>query len=166
MNLSLIFSKLGFSTGISQNIILLLAIIFVSFIFGMFMGRYKLISILINIYASLAIVSAIPEKYLTDYSYKLIAFLLITVALTLAGKKLFEIHISGSGSGFLWRVFAMSFLEVVMLTSIILTFMPKKAALGYVSPSSYEYLASENARLIWLIAPLIFMFFIHKKLNR
>lgn len=150
----------------SQDIILLLVIIFVSFIFGMFMGKYKLISILVNIYASLAIVNAIPEKYLDDYLYKLIAFLIVIVALTLAGKKLFEIHISGSGTGFLWRVFAMSFLEVVMLISIILTFMPKKTALGYVSPSAYEYLASENIRLLWIIAPLAFMFFIHKKLNR
>lgn len=166
MNLSLLLSKLGLSTNISQDITLLLVIIFVSFIFGMFMGRYKLISILINIYVSLAIISAVPEIYITDYTYRLSGFLIMVILLTLAGKKLFEIHISGAGTGFLWRVFAMSFLEVIMLISILLTFVPAKIALDYVSPTSYDYLASENARLIWLVAPMVFMFFIHKRLNR
>jgi hypothetical protein len=166
MNLSLLLSKLGLSTSLSQDITLLLIVIFVSFVFGMFIGRFKLISILINIYVSLSIISAVPEKYLTDYTYKLLGFLILVTLLSLVGKKLFEIHISGAGTGFLWRVFAMSFLEVVMLISIILTMLPKKIALDYVSASSYAYLASENARLIWLIAPLAFMFFIHKRLNR
>jgi hypothetical protein len=166
MNLSLLFSKLGLSASLSQDITLLLVVIFVSFIFGMFIGRYKLISILINIYVSLAIISAVPEQYITDFTYKLLGFLILVVLLTLAGKKLFEIHISGAGTGFLWRVFAMSFLEVLMLISIVLTFVPKKIALDYVSSSSYVYLASENARLIWLVAPMVFMFIIHKRLNR
>jgi hypothetical protein len=166
MNLSLLFSKLGIPISISQDITLLLVVIFVSFIFGMFIGRYKLISILINIYVSLAIISAVPEIYITDYTYRLLGFLILVILLTLVGKKLFEIHISGAGTGFLWRVFAMSFLEVIMLISIVLTFIPKKIALDYVSPTSYDYLASENAHLIWLVAPLAFMFFIHKRLNR
>lgn len=166
MNLTLLLSKLGLSTNMSQDVTLLLIIVFVSFIFGMFIGRYKLISILINIYVSLAIISAVPEKYLTDYTYGLTGFLILVVSLTLVGKRLFEIYISGSGSGFLWRVFIMSFLEVVMLISIALSLIPKKIALEYVSPSSYEYLASENARLLWLVVPLAFMFFIHKRLNR
>lgn len=150
----------------SQDVTLFLVVVFVSFIFGMFIGRYKLISILVNIYVSLAIINAVPEKYLADYSYKLLGFFALAIALTLFGKRLFEIYISGSGSGFLWRVFAMSFLEVVMLTSITLSLIPKKVALEYVSPSSYGYLASENAALFWLVVPLAFMVFIHKRLNR
>ncbi|HRZ95717.1 MAG TPA: hypothetical protein P5262_04105 [Candidatus Moranbacteria bacterium] len=166
MNLTLLLSKLGLSMNMSQDVTLLLVVVFVSFIFGMFIGRYKLISVLINIYISLAIINAVPEKYLSEYAYKLIGFLIIVVLLTLLGKKLFEIYISGSGSGFLWRVFAMSFLEVVMLISISLSLVPKKIALEYVSPSSYGYLASENASFLWLVIPLIFMFVIHKRLNR
>jgi hypothetical protein len=166
MNLTLLLSKIGLSASLSQDLTLLLVVIFVSFVFGMFIGRYKLISILINIYVSLAIINAFPESYLSDYTYKLIGFFILLVLLTLAGKKLFEIHISGAGTGFLWRVFAMSFLEVVMLISVALTLVPKKIGLEYVSPSSYEYLASENARLFWLIIPLAFMVFIHKRLNR
>lgn len=166
MNLSLLFSKLGIPANLSQDITLVLVVALVSFVFGMFIGRYKIITVLINIYISLALINAVPGKYFTDYTYKLLLFYALIVVLTLVSKKLFEIYISGSGSGFLWRVFAMSFLEVIMLISITLTLVPKKVALEYVSAASYGYLATNMAVLFWMVAPLVFMFAIHKKLNR
>jgi hypothetical protein len=166
MNLDIIFSKLGLSVSAAQDVTLFLVVALFSFIFGIFIGRYKLITILINMYVAVAIMSMVPAKIATEYSFKLIGFFAIIIILTLIGKKMFEIYISGSGSGFLWRVFVMSFLEVVFLISYVLAIIPKKLALGYVSPSAYGYLASENARLFWTVLPLVFMFIIHKKLNR
>lgn len=150
----------------SQDVTLFLVVAFLSFVYGMFIGRYKLITVLINIYVSIAIIGAVPEKYFPDYSTKLIVFLIFLIALTIISKRLFEIYISGSGSGFLWRVFAMSFLEVMMLLSVVIAIVPQKVALQYVSASSYEYLASDSARLFWLVIPLAFMFVIHKRINR
>lgn len=166
MNLNLLLSKLGLPISLAQDVTLLLAIVLISFIFGMFIGRYKLITILINIYVSVAILSVIPSSYLSNYTQELLVFFALLIALTLSSKRLFEIYISGSGSGFLWRVFAMSFLEVIFLLSLVFSIMPQKIALTYISASSYSYLASENARLIWMVVPLAFMIFIHKRLNR
>jgi len=166
MNFSLLISKVGLPSSMAQDVMLLLVIMFVSFIFGMFIGRYKLITILINIYVAFALINVIPGKILDDYTLKLIAFLAAVVVLTIISKRLFEIYISGSGSGFLWRGFAMSFLEVIMLLSITLSLVPKKVALGYLSSSSYNYIASDMARLVWMLVPLAFMFMIHKRLNR
>ncbi len=167
MDIGSLFSKLGVSPALTQDISLLIVIALLSFVFGMFIGRYKLISILINIYVAFAITMVVPAQYFSgDYLYKLIFFLAGVIILTLISKRLFEIYISGSGSGFLWRVFAMSFLEVVFLISIVLSIVTKKMALEYISPTAFNYLASENARLAWMIIPLAFMFFIHKRLNR
>ena len=166
MNLNLIFLKMGISPNMAQDVTFFLVLILISFVFGMFIGRYKLITILINIYISLAILMTVPEGYLKDYFQKILFFSTILIILTLISKRLFEIYISGSGSGFLWRVFVMSFLEVVFLVSIIISLMPKKIALGYVSDTTYFYLASPNARFIWMIIPLAFIFLIHKRLNR
>lgn len=166
MNLGLILSKLGVSQNMAQDATLLLVVVFASFIFGMFIGRYKLISILVNIYVALAILAAVPAGYINGYTQTLIVFFATLIILTLVSKRLFEIYISGSGSGFLWRVFAMSFLEVVFLISIVLSILPKKVALEYVSSNSYDYLASPIAQFIWLIIPLAFIFVIHKRLNR
>jgi len=166
MDLGTLLAKLGVSPKLTQDISLLLVIALLSFVFGMFIGRYKLITILINIYVSFAVTAAVPAQYFSDYLYKLIFFLAGVIILTLVSKRLFEIYISGSGSGFLWRVFVMSFLEVVFMISIVLSIIPKKVALGYVSNEAYNYLASENAKFIWMVIPLAFIFFIHKRLNR
>ena len=166
MDLGEMLSKIGLSQQLTQDVSLLIVVALASFIFGMFIGRYKLITILINIYVSFAVMTVVPAEYFSDYMYRLIFFLAGIIILTLVSKKLFEIYISGSGSGFLWRVFAMSFLEVIFLLSIILSIVPKKVALGYVSPTAFEYLASPNARFFWMVAPMAFMFFIYKKLNR
>lgn len=158
--------KIGISPALTQDISLLLIVAVFSIVFGMFIGRYKLITILINIYVSFAITQVVPDKYFSDYLYELTFFLLGIVILTISSRQLFEIYISGSGSGFLWRVFAMSFLEIIFLLSIVLSIVPKKMALEFVSPTAFEYMTGDNARLIWMIVPLVFMVFIHKRLNR
>ncbi len=166
MNLNAIFSQMGISTSMTQDVTLLLVLVLISFIFGMFIGRSRLITVLINTYVSFAILTVIPETYLTDYTTALLIFFAMLVVLTIIGKKMFEISISGSGPDFLWRVFGVSFLEILLLASITISLMPKKAALIYVSKTAYDYLASPNFQLLWMIAPLIGIFFIHKKLNR
>jgi hypothetical protein len=164
MNLNLLFSKIGISQSLAQDATLLLLIVLASFVLGIFIGRYKLITVLISIYVSLAVLAVVPEGYLADYTYRLGFFAVAVIVMTLTGKKVFDAYISGTG--FMWRVFAMSFIEVAMLISITLSIIPKKIALSYVSQNAYYYLASENARFIWLVIPLVFIFIIHKKLNR
>ncbi|EKE11432.1 MAG: hypothetical protein ACD_15C00079G0007 [uncultured bacterium] len=166
MDLGILLGKIGISPALTQDISLLLIVAVFSIVFGMFIGRYKLITILINIYVSFAITQVVPDKYFSDYLYELTFFLLGIVILTISSRQLFEIYISGSGSGFLWRVFAMSFLEIIFLLSIVLSIVPKKMALEFVSPTAFEYMTGDNARLIWMIVPLVFMVFIHKRLNR
>lgn len=164
MNFSMIFSQLGLSQKIAQDVMLFLVVVLVSFVFGMFIGRSKLVTVLINIYVSVALLSVLPKGALSDYTYGLILFFGAIILLTIFGKKMFDISLSGSGNGFLWRVFAMSFLEVVLMLSVALTLMPKKIALNYVSSSSYNYLVSENFAFFWMIIPLIFLFVIHKRI--
>ena len=166
MNLDSLLSSFGLPEDLVQDVSLLLVIVLASFVFGMFIGRYKLITVLINIYVAVAVVSAIPEKFLQNYIQELVAFSGIVVVLTLISKRLFEIYISGSGSGFLWRIFVMSFLEVLFLSSIILSIIPEKEATEIISEMAYSFLASPMARLLWMIAPLAFLFIIHKRINR
>jgi hypothetical protein len=166
MNLSLIFSQLGLSPKITQDVMLLLVVALVSFVFGMLVGRYKLITVLVNIYVSVALLSVFPKGIFPDYFYGLALFFGVIILFTMLGKKMFEMPLSGSGKGFLWRVFAMSFLEVMLMLSVAMSLMPKKIALGYISQDAYSYLVSENFAFLWMLLPLLFMFMIHKKILR
>lgn len=166
MNLDLILSNLGVSKAFTQDVSLLIIIALVSFVFGTFIGRHRLITILINIYVAVSLLNVIPKSTFGSYTYELLAFLAIVAGMTFLGKKLFEINISGAGTGFLWRVFILSFLEVVLIISIIFTIIPKKEALSYVSGTAHGYLTGDWWRFIWMAAPLAFLFIIHKRLNR
>lgn len=166
MNLSLLFSKLGLSQSLAQDVTLLLVVVLLSFIFGISIGRTKLTTVLVNIYVSFAIFSAIPSGMLSDYTYGVIVFLGMVIALTLFSKKLLEVPFYISGSGFLWRIFLFSFLEVTLVLGIIMKILPKKVALGYVSASSLGYLISPNMFLIWMVAPLVFLLLIHNRISR
>lgn len=166
MNLDLLLSNLGVSKAFTQDVSLLIIIALVSFVFGTFIGRHRLITILINIYVAVSLLSVVPEGSFSAYTYELLAFLAVVAGMTFFGKKLFEINISGAGTGFLWRVFVMSFLEVVLIISVIFTIIPKKEALAYVSQTAYGYLTDDWWRFVWMAAPLVFMFIIHKRLNR
>jgi membrane protein implicated in regulation of membrane protease activity len=96
MNLSLIFSQMGLSAKTAQDVMLFIVVALVSFVFGMSIGRFKLITVLINIYVAVAILSVFPKTILPDYTYSLILFLGVIVILTVLGKKIFEIPLSGS----------------------------------------------------------------------
>ena len=158
--------KIGVSKALTQDITLLIAIAFISFIFGILVGRRRLITILINIYVALALIWAVPASFWSDGSMKVYAFLIVVIALTIFGKELFDIYMSGSGTGFLSRVFAMSFLEVVLIFSVIFYFLPEKTALEWISREAYGYLTDGWFRFAWTLAPLVFLFVIHKKINR
>lgn len=159
-----IFLKMGFSDKLAGDVSLFLVLAAISLAFGMFVGRFRLINILINIYIALAILSIIPENFLKfNENSEPFLFLLIVIILTLVGDYLFDIHISNSGSGFFWRLVVMSFLEVGLISSIVMSLIPQDKLLGYVSQNMYQYFASPAAKAFWVIIPLTFLFFINKK---
>lgn len=159
------FSKLGVPGTLSQDVFLILIIAAAGFFLGMLIGRRRLVSFLINIYVSLAIVKSFPESFFPDNIQRMTIFFILTIGLTVFGKKLFDIYISGSGTGFLWRVFAMSFLEVILLFSLALSFLRKEEALKWVSENAYSYLATDWWGFLWVVAPLIFLLIIHKRIR-
>jgi len=163
MNLTTILSEIGLDASLTQDVTLLIVIILASFLFAIFIGKSRLAAVLVGSYISFALVTVTPESYLSGNEYKLLAYLVIVVALTIWGKKMIDISIGGIGSGFMWKIFVMSFLEVVMILSVILSLVSKKEALQYISLSSYGYLINDPMKLIWMAAPLAFLFFVQKK---
>lgn len=163
MDISLLLSKIGISQSFVQDFTLLLVIAGVTVAFAFLIGRHRLVQMLVSTYIALALLQAFPEKYLSDYTLELFFFFVALIILTIFSKKIFGIYISSSE--FMWRIFVVSFLEVVLLLSIIFTITPKKIALDYISPNAYSYLVSSEFHFLWLFIPLIFIYLIRKRLN-
>ena len=163
MNITLLLSKIGLSTSLSQDVTLVLLIALISFIFGMVLGKHKLMSVLVNIYVSFAVISVVPKEIFTQTDYKFIAFIILLAVLTVLSRKIFDISFSSGGSAFMWRVFVVSFLQIALILSIILSLVPKKEALTYVSSTAYGYMVVGWAPLFWMLIPLVCMFLLYRK---
>ncbi|MEK7181853.1 MAG: hypothetical protein AAB519_02130 [Patescibacteria group bacterium] len=160
------FDTLNLPDKITGDFSLLLLFIGMSLGLGFLFGRFKLVSMLINVYISLAIISVIPEKFLEFSPYAPAgAFMALLLFLTMIDKRLFDLHISTAATDFFWRMFVMSILVTGMIVSSVLTFLPKKVALDLISVTAYSYFASPLAVVFWLVVPVLALLFINNRLK-
>lgn len=162
------FSRFDFSLSktFAGDLSLLFLFIGISLVLGFVFGRYKLVNILINVYIGLAVVAVLPEGWLDFSLYgEAITFLAVLVVLTLVDQRLFDIHMSNAGTDFFWRLIVTSLLVTGLIVSVLLSYLPEKTALQFISESAYQYFASPTALLFWTILPIVSLFFINKRLR-
>jgi len=159
-----LFVNFGLSENLSGDISFMIFFLILSIAFGMFVGRFRLINVLINIYIAIAILTVMPEEIFSPYSLATIFFFIAAViVLTMVDSHLFDIHISGSGGSFFWRLFVMSFFEAGLIFSVFVSFWDKATILKIISADIYNLFASEPMRIFWMLDPLFILFFINKK---
>ena len=163
MQLNEIFQSLGLAKSATELLTLILVILAASWVFWLFIGRFRLHNFLINTYISFALVQIIPKDAMSFTKYSsLLLFFLFLILLTLANKYLFEIHQYGSGLA-IWQVFVMSFLEIMLLLSIIFSFLSSKEALQYISANYLAYFIDPWWRVLWMAVPLLFLIVVKKR---
>ena len=133
---------------------------------GVFFGRTKLLSIMIDVYIARALVAVIPGKWiaLTDYQ-DIIIFSIVFGVLFLTDQRLFDIHLSNRGSDFFWRLVVMSVLVSGMLVSTLLSLLPQKEVLGVISQTAYGYFTNPFFAVLWMTLPLLILLFINRRLR-
>ena len=159
-----LFTRFGLPSNLAGDFSFLIFFFLVSIVIGMLIGRFRLINVLINIYIAVAILTVIPSEIMKPHSIStLFIFLISVLILTLIDSHLFDIHISGSGGSFFWRLFVMSFFEAGLIFSILISFWGPKTIVSYLSPEVYGLFAADYARIFWMLVPLFVLFFINKK---
>ncbi|HFC36372.1 MAG TPA: hypothetical protein ENJ49_01725, partial [Candidatus Moranbacteria bacterium] len=143
--------RFGLPVNLAGEASFLVLFFLISVIFGMLIGRFRLINVLINIYIAIAILTVIPQEIVRPYSLAtLFVFIITIIALTMVDSHLFDIHIAGSGGSFFWRLFVMSFFEAGLIFSVLLSFWGIKIATDYFSEDIYGLFASAYARIFWM----------------
>lgn len=160
------FSVAHLPKNIAGDLSLLLLFLGMSLVFGFVFGRWKIINILINAYIALAFVGVFPVSLFSVSVYaKAGVFIVLLIALSVVDKRLFDVHITNAGTDFFWRLFVMSILVTGMIVSILLAFLPKTVALGYISATAYGVFASPAALIFWMAVPLLLLLFINNRLK-
>lgn len=159
-------NSLSIPKNIAGDFSLFFLFIGLSIAFGFIFGRWKLVNILLNIYIAVAFLSVLPKEMVSFSPYAQVSiFLLILVFLSMIDSRLVDVHITSAGTDFFWRLFVMSILVTGILVSVTLSFLPKAVTLTYISETAYGYFASPMTLIFWMVAPLLVLLFINKRLR-
>lgn len=158
--------ELALPVTLAGDLSLLLLFIGASLGIGFFLGRSKLVTILIDIYIARALLAILPGEWLEFSLYgEAIVFGGLFLLLFFMDKRLFDLHISNAGADFFWRILVMGILVTGLLVSSFLYFLPRAVALDWISLTAYGYFASPLALTLWISAPILVLFFINNRLK-
>ena len=168
------FSNLDWSTP-SWDLFIILFFLIAALIYGLSLGRDRIIVILVAIYMALAVVDYAPfaEKLIsgtsleTFFLFKVISFVAVFLALffILAQSALLNTFASRNASRSWWQTIVFSILQVGLIISITLSFLPE-AFSKELSSFTFKIFATETARFVWIILPIVAMAVIKKPKRR
>jgi hypothetical protein len=150
----------------SWDLFIVLFFIIAGFLYGLSLGRDRVIVILVAIYMALAVVNTAPYigSFQADvgianvFVLRISAFVAVFIArfLLLARSALLQTIASADEKGSWWQVMLFSFLHVGLLISIVLSFLPLTAT-DKLASLTRSIFASESGRFLWIIGPIVAM---------
>ncbi|MBI4090127.1 MAG: hypothetical protein HY421_01875 [Candidatus Kerfeldbacteria bacterium] len=150
----------------SWDLFIVLFFIIAGFLYGLSLGRDRVIVILVAIYMALAVVNTAPYigNFQADvgianvFVFRISTFVAVFIALflLLARSALLRTIASADERGSWWQVMLFSFLHVGLLISIVLSFLPT-TAVDKLAPLTRSIFVSEAGRFLWIIGPIVAM---------
>jgi hypothetical protein len=151
------------------DLFIILFFLIAGFLYGLSLGRDRIIVILVSIYMALAVVTTAPyignvatEIGLSQlFVLRISAFLAVFIVLffLLARSALLKTIASSDSDGAWWQVLLFSFLHVGLLIAITLSFLPPEASLN-LAPLTRRLFVTDTARFIWILLPIVAMILI------
>ncbi len=153
----------------SWDLFIILFFIVAALLYGLSLGRDRVITILISVYMALAVVNFAPfiGNFNADigvsqfFVVRVSAFVVVFIALffLMSRSALLATVAKSDAGGSWWQVLLFSFLHVGLLISITLSFLSPSAS-EHLAPLTQRLFAHENARFFWIVAPIISMILI------
>jgi len=150
----------------SWDLFILLFFVIGALLYGLSLGRDRVIVILVSVYMALAVVSNTPvlnkinfQFHVNDnYVLRITFFVGIFVALFfLLSRSALLKTIGGSNApGSWWQTIIFSILQVGLLISITLNFLPAEITQG-LSDGTKQIFMGDNGRSAWMVLPIVLM---------
>ncbi|MFH0853478.1 MAG: hypothetical protein V1853_03665 [bacterium] len=148
------------------DLFIILFFIVAGFLYGLSLGRDRIVVILVSIYMALAVASTAPFigelnariGIQNVFVFQISAFVLTFIVLffLLSRSALLRTIAASDNVGSWWQVLVFSILHVGLLISITLSFLPPEAA-DNLSPLTRQMFAGDMARFVWIISPIVLM---------
>ncbi len=155
----------------SWDLFILLFFVVGALLYGFTLGRERVIVLIIAVYMALAVIGNAP--YLHDFQTKIavgnfFAFQITTflgVFLLLfffLSRSALMRSLTLSDEGKWWHVLLFSFLQVGLLISMTLSYLPKEVTDNLLAPTRLIFV-SDQGRFIWIILPILAMMMLRGK---
>ncbi len=161
------------------DIFIVLIFLIAVMVYGLFVGRNRMVIISISSYFSFLIVQNIPWWKLNSFgwlgmkngpsaSLKIILFLSIIVLFYFLIPRsiltsVFRLKKRGTASW--WQLFLLSIVQVGLLAMVILSFLPNEAILNLGSIIKRLFIGPE-AQFVWITLPILTMILMRNKRNK
>ncbi len=154
------------------DLFIILFFVIAAFLYGLSLGRDRIITILVSIYISLAIVEYAPLVNSEGFQnminavlgqffvFQISAFLFLFIFLffVITRSALRKTIASADSPGPWWQVLIYSILHVGLIVSVVLSYIPWEAIEDVLAPLTQRVFLTDFARNIWIIGPLVAMF--------
>ncbi len=154
------------------DLFIILFFIVAAFLYGLSLGRDRIIVILVGIYVSLAIVEHAPlvnnegfQNMINNlvgqfFVFQISAFLVLFIILffIITRSALLKTIASSDSPGPWWQVLIYSILHVGLIVSIILSYIPKESLDSVLAPLTLNVFTTDLAQNVWIIGPIVAMF--------
>ncbi len=163
----------NFSLSGSSDWILLLVFLAVAFVYGLSMGRSRLVVVTLGIYFSFILTRAIPWKQLTFLGIKeaptSTVQIFIFLALILGFYFLIPhsalrsaLKLQGRRRSGWWPVLILSILQIGLILEVVIGFLPAKVVAG-LSPLAQLIFSGPIAQFCWLLLPISAIMFLRSR---
>lgn len=131
-------------------------------LYGLSLGKDRIISIMVSIYMALAVVAALPDFVLNikvneSYTLQITAFLSVFIILFfLLSRQAVLNALSPNNEGKWWQTLIFSILHVGLLISVTMSFLPE-LMLSKFSPLTQYVFTNEWTAFAWIAAPIVAM---------
>jgi len=156
----------------SWDLFIILFFVVAAFLYGISLGRNRIIVILVSIYIALAIVNTAPylDSFTAQVSYNNASIFNVTVFVglfivlffLLSRSALTRTIVSSDSPGRWWQSIIFSIFHVGLMLSILMSYLPGEM-LNNISPSMRQLFISDPAKFTWLVAPIVVMVVLGKK---
>ncbi len=150
----------------SWDLFIVLFFVVGALVYGLSLGRDRVIVILVAVYMGLAVVSNTPLLTNLNLSLRindnvalritLFLGLFILLFFLLSRSALLKTFGGASAPGSWWQTILFSILQVGLLISITLNFLPKEMTKG-LSEITRQVFMSDHSRSAWMILPIVMM---------
>lgn len=163
-------SLTNFSFSGSWDWLIILIFLAVALVYGLAMGRNRLVVVMLGIYFSFFLTRAIPWKELPLLNFKeapestvqIFIFLALSIGfyfLIPHSSLRHALKLGGRGASSWWQVLILSILQIGLILAMVVAFLPVKITAG-LSPLARIIFVGQLAHFLWLLLPLLAIMFL------